>query len=393
MGRSGIDVREKSIRVTFTLGGKQHRPTLMLNGMPMAPTPANVKYAERLSAEIKEKIRLGIFSMVEYFPASVSESTQHTLAFQLDQWLSAQRIEESTKAGYSSAIKFWKTALCDDRGTLLGDIAIRGLKTSQILRAITSRPDLTGKTINNYVSVLREAVELAVIDNVLKENPVAKVPQAKHQKAPPDPFTREEAELIMADIRDRQPEQVANFVEFWFWTGLRTSEIFGLKWSSLDIASSSARIIEAVVRGKHKDRTKTHVARMVHLNSRAMAAITKQRKSTQIKGEEVFQDPRYSTPWIDERAFRRSFWTPTLKRLGIRYRRPYNMRHTYATQMLMAGMNPAFCATQLGHSIEMFHKTYSKWLHGAQNHLEMQRLEAALSGNLSLGYPQKEATE
>jgi len=61
--------------------------------------------------------------------------------------------------------------------------------------------------------------------------------------------------------------------------------------------------------------------------------------------------------------------------------------------MLMAGMNPAFCATQLGHSIEMFHKTYSKWLHGAQNDLEMQRLEAALSGNLSLGYPRKEATE
>ena len=393
MGRSGIDVREKSIRITFTLGGKQHRPTLMLNGMPMAPTPGNVKYAERLSAEIKEKIRLGIFSMVEYFPASVSESTQHTVAFQLDQWLSAQRIEESTKAGYASAINFWKNAQCDDRGTPLGDIALRGVKTSHIQRAITTRPDLTGKTINNYISVLREAVELAVTDNILRENPVEKVPRAKHQEPPPDPFTREEAEAIMADIRDRQPDQVANLVEFWFWSGLRTSEIFGLRWSNVDLVSAKAKIIEAVVRGIHKDRTKTNVARLVHLNSRSMSAITGQRKSTQLKGEEVFQDPRYNTPWVDERAFRRSYWTPTLKRLGIRYRRPYNMRHSYATQMLMASMNPAFCATQLGHSIEMFHKTYAKWLHGAQNDLEMQRLELALSGNLSPGYPQKEATE
>jgi integrase len=393
MGRSGIDIREKSIRITFTVNGKQQRPTLMMNGTPMAPTPSNIKYAERLSAEIKEKIRLGIFSMVEYFPASVSESTQHTVAFQLDQWLSAQRIEESTKAGYSSAINFWKSAPCDDRGTPLGDIALRGMKTSHIQRAITTRPDLTGKTINNYISVLREAVELAITDNILRENPVVKVPRAKHQKAPPDPFTREEAEAIMADIREKQPGQVANFVEFWFWSGLRTSEIFGLKWSSLDIASATARIIEAVVRGNHKDRTKTHVARLVHLNSRSLSAITRQRKHTQIAGEHVFHDPRYDSPWIDERAFRRSYWTPTLKRLGIRYRRPYNMRHTYATQMLMASMNPAFCATQLGHSIEMFHMTYSKWLHGAQNHLEMKRLELALSGNLSPAYPQKEVAE
>ena len=83
--------------------------------------------------------------------------------------------------------------------------------------------------------------------------------------------------------------------------------------------------------------------------------------------------------WEDERAFRRSFWTPTLKLLGIRYRRPYNMRHTYATVMLMAGMTPAFCAKQLGHSVEMFLKTYSKWLDGDQNGLEMRRLETAIS--------------
>ncbi|VBC91783.1 Bbp50 [Burkholderia pseudomallei] len=32
--------------------------------------------------------------------------------------------------------------------------------------------------------------------------------------------------------------------------------------------------------------------------------------------------------------------------------------------MLMAGMTPAFCAKQLGHSVEMFLTTYSKWIEG-----------------------------
>ena len=42
-------------------------------------------------------------------------------------------------------------------------------------------------------------------------------------------------------------------------------------------------------------------------------------------------------------------------------------------------MNAAFCARQLGHSVEMFHRTYAKWLDGEQNDREMERLEAAIA--------------
>ena len=55
------------------------------------------------------------------------------------------------------------------------------------------------------------------------------------------------------------------------------------------------------------------------------------------------------------------------------------MRHSYATAMLMAGMTPAFCAKQLGHSIEMILRTYTKWMDGAQNEVEMGRLEETLA--------------
>ncbi|BAN25861.1 site-specific integrase [Caballeronia insecticola] len=80
-----------------------------------------------------------------------------------------------------------------------------------------------------------------------------------------------------------------------------------------------------------------------------------------------------------EEAFQRFYWASILKRLGIRYRRPYNMRHSYATSMLMAGMTPAFCARQLGHTVEMFLRTYAKWIDGSQNDLEMALLEDAMA--------------
>lgn len=380
MGRTGtgVDARAKSIRITFTLNGKQERHTLIINGQPMLPSPANLKYAERLAAEIREKIRLGQFSMAEYFPASGDTQAQTTVADQMDAWLKAQRIEASTRAGYSSAIKFWTGHV--------GDKALRGIKPSHIKTALADRPGLSGKTINNYVQVLREAMEMARGDGEIKDNPVAEIQPAKYQKAPPDPFTRDEAESIVDDIRAKHDAQVGNFVEFWMWTGMRTSEIFGLRWDNVDLASGTVLVTEAVVRGIHKDNTKTNVVRTVKLNSRSLAAIKAQKQFTFLAGGAVFNDPRYATPWVDERAFRRSYWTPTLKRLGIRYRRPYNMRHTFATIMLMAGMNHAFCAKQLGHSIEMFQRTYSKWIDGDQNNREIDKLEATLSQ----GYPKKQ---
>lgn len=93
--------------------------------------------------------------------------------------------------------------------------------------------------------------------------------------------------------------------------------------------------------------------------------------------EHVIHDPRDGARWGGEPKFR-WYWVPTLKRLGIRHRRPYDTRHTDATMMLMAGMTPAFCAKQMGNSVEVFLRTYSKWTSEAQDAIEMQRLEDAL---------------
>jgi integrase len=371
MGRkgSGVEVRGNSIRVQFTFNGEVLRRTLNLEGKPLTPTAANLKYAHRLAAEIRERIRFGSFSLAEYFPADGEVGQPLTVGTQLDDWLAAQRLEVSTNAGYSSAIRFWKAAVCDRRGAKLGDRPVRMLKHSDVLTALASRPDLTGKTVNNYVSVLRKAMELAVTDKTISTNPVSAVARAKHQKPLPDPFSREEAESIVADMAAHYPAPITNYVEFKFFTGLRTSESFGLRWRDVDLAGKHLLVHRAIVRGVEKLNTKTNTARQVNLNSRALAAVQRQRKHTQIRDEHVFLDPRYEEPWFEERAFRRSYWEPTLRRLGLRYRPPYNTRHTYATMMLMAGMTPAFCAKQLGHSVEMFLRTHarrSRWLMGSE---------------------------
>jgi integrase len=373
----GIEIRDGTIRLSFYYEGRRIRRTLYVGDKPLKATPPNLKHAARLAEEIRGKITAGTFVLAEYFPDD-GEGGPTTVTKQLDTWLASQRVEKSTKAGYEAAANFWRTASYHDtdQSLPLGPVPLRALKVSHIKTALARRPELSGKTINNYVSVLRGALQLAIDDKIITASPVGEVPSAKWQKEPPDPFTPEERDRIIDAADAKHPGQVANMVRFWMWSGLRTSELLGLRWPNVDLASGTVLVREAKVKAERKA-TKTNVARTVRLHSQALAALTAQKAQTYLKGEEVFQDPRHREPWATEASFRKVFWIPLLKGLGIRYRRPYQCRHTYATTLLMAGRNPAWCAKQLGHDVKVFLTTYARWIEGDADDREMAALEAA----------------
>ena len=376
----GVIVRDSSIQISFTRDGKQEKRTLTRNGLKLPPSPANIAYAERVAAEIREKIRLGHFHLGDYFPEDADPVTLRTFGDQMALWLQTKRIATTTLNGYKSCVKFWtESAYEHDSENTLADLPMAFLTETHLLYVIADRDDVSEKTIRNCLGPLKAAMVMARRDRIIKDNPAEFIKAPKWQKQPPDPFDSEEAEAIMSQIKKKAPAQAANMTEFWFWTGLRTSEIFGLRWANVDLRKGYVRIKEVLIQGERVDHTKTSTERDVILNSRAMAALQAQRAYTQAAGKEVFQDPRAGTEWTDERSYRRAYWTPALKICGIRYRRPYTMRHTYATHMLMCGANPAFAAKQLGHSLEMFLKTYAKWIDGKQNVLEMAKIEAAMT--------------
>lgn len=376
MGRtgSGVEAREKSIRISFVLDGQTKKETLKTDGKPMPPTPKNLVYANRLAAEIKEKIRHGTFSYADYFPASPHASTGigTTVAQQLDLWYSVQTDKESsTLKGYRIAKDWWKKQI--------GAKPLKALKHSDILSALATEPTWTGKTRNNKTSVLRLALALALRDGLITSNPIDGLESAAHQRKLPDPFSMQEVEDILAGLADKYGPQIANYFGVKFFTGMRTSESLAMKWESVDWRKNQVLVSDAIVLGEHKDNTKTNVARLVQLNSRAMDYLRAQKEhSFLLKDGWVFPDPKTQERWVDDWTPREMYWRPTLKRLGIRYRSPYETRHTYATMLLMASVAPAYGARQLGHSVEMFLRTYAKWIDGGQNAVEMGKLEHLL---------------
>lgn len=53
------------------------------------------------------------------------------------------------------------------------------------------------------------------------------------------------------------------------------------------------------------------------------------------------------------------------KKAGLHHRHPHDLRHTYATIMLMAHQSPAYVQKQLGHSsISITVDIYGHWISG-----------------------------
>ncbi|QLK61407.1 tyrosine-type recombinase/integrase [Enterobacteriaceae bacterium Kacie_13] len=58
-----------------------------------------------------------------------------------------------------------------------------------------------------------------------------------------------------------------------------------------------------------------------------------------------------------------AIWETALKRAGLKYRKAYQSRHTYACWSLSAGANPSFIASQMGHSsAQMVFNVYGSWM-------------------------------
>ena len=369
----GVEVREKSIRIIFSFEGKQRKETLCLNSEPLAPTPANVKYATRIAEDVRTKVANGIFKYADYFPQSprAKEDGVETLGEFMEVWFAQLQLKSSTLSEYRRMIdNFWKPKL--------GHVKMRKATHSHITTALKAGTWSSNRTRNNMLYLLRGVFNLAVADGIIPKNPCATIENAPWQRKKPDPFSIVEANRIIANLHEKHHEQVANFYEFMFFSGLRTGEGLGLEWANVDMQKRHVVVKQSFVRGEMQE-TKTSSERTVKLTNRAFEALKRQKAWTLLdKSGRVFHNPNTNKPWAKEQNISEPYWKPTLKLLGIRYRRPYNTRATYATIGLMSGARPAYMAAQLGHSLEVFYRDYADWIADQDDDREMGKIEAQI---------------
>lgn len=234
-----VELRLASIRIHFQFQGVRHKERLAVNGEALMPTPAKVKYARRVAAEIGERIRAGTFKYEHYFPDSPYASgansaradAQVPLVYDvLDRWLRVHDLKSSTRRQYRTRIdSFWKSHL--------RNVPINQVSHSDILEALAAGTWKSAKSRNNELSMIRGPFDLAKRDGYIAANPCDGIALTGVQCRAPDPFSQDEVGLILSYLAQHRPPQIVNFVQFMFFSGLRTSEGIGLRWENVDFRS------------------------------------------------------------------------------------------------------------------------------------------------------------
>ncbi len=361
MGRGVKPASNSSIEIAFSYRGVRCRERIKL-----PPTPKNLKYCDRLKARIEDEIARNAFNYAEHFPNSPKAlllSPQPGAAIKLerylDRWLKdcKDEVKSSTWNGYKKIVN---NQLIPN----FGHLALTVIRRRHVKEWARSK-DISAKTIGNIISPLRIALDEAVDDELIDINPLAgwkiKRKNSGVKTDPIDPFSHEERAAILASLAG----QNRNMVQFMFWTGLRLSEVIALNWADVDFVRGYVRISKALTQAADEpEEPKTAAGlRDVKLLPEAIDALQGQKEHTHLKGVEIFQNPRTGERWTGDQAIRKTMWQHALKRAGVRYRYPYQCRHTYATMMLMAGEMPQWVAKQMGHTDWAFTvRTYSRWI-------------------------------
>ena len=149
-------------------------------------------------------------------------------------------------------------------------------------------------------------------------------------------------------------------------TGLRSSEINGLRWADIDWNGKFLMVRRAIVMGRVQS-TKTDKVRRVDLSDALLEALRDHRQAMRVKWlkkgsseipEWIFAS-KEGTPASIQSIKDRHFY-PNLARAGLRRVRFHDLRHTFASLLISNGESFAYVKEQLGHSsIKMTIDTYT----------------------------------
>lgn len=348
-----------SIEIDFYYWGKRCKPRIKA-----IPTDANLRRAAAFRIEIIEAIKNDTFVWSESFPDIPCPFNKENKTLKLKQylrdWLKAnsQYYSSSTIGGYNKIIE----------GHLIPEFGELQLFEVRLKHVKSFASGLTGKskTIGNIISVLRAALDDAVEDEHIEVNPIAnykikrKRGAASKRKPPIDPFTHNERMAIINTLSG----QDKNLVEFAFWTGLRPSEYIALNWSDIDFINGYVDINKAVTdAAEEAEEPKTEASiRKVKLLPPALDALRRQKDYTFLRGEEIFQN-HDDERWTGAAQVRKTMWQHALKKAGVRYRKLYNTRHSFASMLLTDGEPIQWVSKQLGHTDWAFTaRTYADFI-------------------------------
>ena len=292
----------------------------------------------------------------------------------LEEWLATVRptVRASTWSSYCAEIR--KHVLPHLGATRLQAIGPGDLNSLYAQLLTSGRQDgkggLSARTVRYIHTILRRALETAVRWNLIPRNPasIADPPRASGRQHEMRTWS---AEQVRTFLESTSEERLHAAWVLLATTGMRRGEVLGLRWSDVDFEHRRVSVNRSLISVDYEIRFESpktaRSRRSVALDSGTVTRLREHRR-TQIEERLalgtgfdhdglLFCQPD-GLPVHPDRFMK--LFQRTVSKAGLPRIRLHDLRHTFATLALEAGVHPKVVSDRLGHSsIAITLDTYS----------------------------------
>ena len=273
----------------------------------------------------------------------------------LDEWLELYlpNVEETTRIGYKSKINcYLKPAL--------GDIYVQSLRTDHVQKMVNNMvaKGLSAKNIRDTYNNINAAMKKAVVLRIVPYNPCEGVtlPKLKRYKAKVYNVQMIHHLLDIAEGTDMYLP-----ILLCVTLGLRRGELLALRWDNVDFKNKVLKIRSNMVRGEKDYVIKAPKSeagvRDISLGDEVLAVLQKERTKyvTDIFSYDGhFQNLNFVIRQEDGSPLRPDSMSRKWRRFLEEHKLPsirfHDLRHSNATALIQAGVNPRVVQQRLGHA-------------------------------------------
>lgn len=196
-------------------------------------------------------------------------------------------------------------------------------------------------TVNREISVIKVMYRLANDWDITDSNPAKKVQKFSERVFQRDRFlTIPELERLLCVCS----ENLRQYLLVLIFSGLRRGEVLNLTWSCVDFDNNCIQL----------NQTKNGKRRYQHMNETVKQALLRLKVRRTSDEERIFPPQRGGK----QRSFRTAF-ANACKRARIVNLRVHDLRHTFASHLVMRGVDMLTVSELLGHSSVEMTKRYS----------------------------------
>jgi integrase len=276
-------------------------------------------------------------------PTQQPEAAPPLAAFSsfVDTWKGTRvvKLKPSTRLGYESMCETWLVPHFGDRPlTTIKQMDVEELQA----KALTA--GLAKKSVNNIIGCLSSMLEAAVEWGYLRVNPCSKV---EPLLLPPQQFqfyTQQQSEVWLGTCARLEPEWYPLFL-CGFRTGLRLGELFALRIDDIDFNGGKIHVRRSVAHKTTEETVpKSAHGRVVSMSPQLVRTL---RAVVHLRGPLMFCTEA-GEPLTGDML--KCPWRRITRASGLPYIRAHDMRHSFASQLVIAGAPLKAVQELLGHS-------------------------------------------